>query len=427
MANFYWTGTANYWNNPNNWTDAVNGGSVPGIVPGSSFSDKAYFSANTVVLSLGDVNNTVRLQIPKTFAAYADVTIALVAGATEGWSNVGNAWTFTYISGVTPWYSVASPPVGAPWTLLDYSFGFISTISSPTSPTYFSEHSADVSASGPVALNEIRILGNQTAAFTLTGDLSTTTFAVDSGAGAVSVSGLDTYGVAHAGTSTLTMGTGVRVRAGVSTVNGNIVFTATVPVSSDSPSPAPVTFASSGTGTITIPAVSSLNANPPWAELGLGARLLSASSILTGNGGAVVGGSADYVDIMAAGLLVEGSTTFSGHVNAVGPTTISAGVTLTVGDSSGNMQTFSSAAPLQGAGSFVKVGTSPLILGAPSTRTGNSSLLGGTTKLNNATALGNGPVSVGPSAKLQLGDAASGKATLGGKLTINGGTLHIGG
>lgn len=426
MANLYWAGTANTWQVGSNWVPTITGGVPSGIPPG--VGDTAYISANMVRLTIGPVGASMLLQMSKTYATYASVTVAFVSGTPEGWSNVGDAWTYTYNAYSTWYYAAMSIPGAAPFVITSFSGDPSTTIGGNVSPTTFSASSTTVTNFDPtLSLNEVGFLGTETRGMTLAGsDFSVSTISVEAGAGPATLTAKAlAYVVTHAGANTLTLANASTVIINLSASGaGSVVCAGTLYVGSSSGFGTTDFFlGGSGAGTVTVNALSWLGPNPNLSLQGnvtlgsLGGEDVGFSGTLTIGGGSVgqaTGGGT---------IIVTGNFTFSKYVNLTAAISIGTGRTVTSNSSLGLGQTFSGA--ISGLGTLVKTGSDTMTLSGTNSHAATT-LSQGTMKTSNTAALGTGPVSVAAGTTLQTSTAQP-KLTLGGKLTLTGGIIRIGG
>lgn len=158
---------------------------------------------------------------------------------------------------------------------------------------------------------------------------------------------------------------------------------------------------------------------------------------LTGAGSVVFGtflatsSPYNYIDvnasdsgIMSFGILNTGTLNVHSGITRIGTGT-SAAVSVS-GDATLRLESGTQSGLISGGGSLEKTTLDTLVLPNANTFSGGTTLLQGVVKTNNTAALGTGPVTLTPSTTLQTSTAQP-KLALGGKLTISGGTLHIGG
>lgn len=384
MANYYWIGAfSGSWSYGLNWASDANGTPVePGNYPGSAgpaVDDASFGITGLAFAELSNGGNGYRYRISKSYPTWASVTISLVAGAVAGWSNVGDAWTYTYTAGM-PWAVLASVPGGAPFTVAG---GYGDTSSTITAlSTGFSSVTNSVPGNSIFTTSQLTVLSTQTSALTFTGAIDTYGFAVQSGAGAVTLnSDLTAWGITSASANALTV-------TGTTTMN---------PLSGGP------TVTLNGAGNIALNGNLSTSDTYGFTFSGSGGGTASVGGFISVGGGA---------EIYATVNLQLG--------NAPGTSvTIGAGKTLTIGSGT-------QSGTYKGLGALRKNTSGVLTLLSGNTYAGGTTVDAGTVKAGATDAIP-GPCTVNASGTLRTATDVNGSLMMTGKLTINGGTLRIGG
>jgi len=388
MANAYWLGAfdGTTWSNSGNWSSDSSGTATPATPPG--FGDIAYFSASTVSAS-----QSVSIGASTYFVGDLDVLgtqtslVTIIGSGTLGAANIyaraGSGGLTVSTSGVDT-NTLVRNESSSPIT-------FTNAVFPSFHPTIQATGSGGITFSGGINLSGVAP-GFQYVTVNSSGSGVTTFETVANTADGFFV----TAGIAAittAGSTAVTVSAGAAIRLGTGTQTGTISGAGTL--------------AKTTAGTLTLPSSSTHGATAVTAGTVAFASGALGSGNTTVNGGTLLWSAGNTQDISGALALQNGGT-----------------ATLNTG---ANNVTFASSIGSSSSSAVAKAGSGTLTLSAASTHSGGTTVSQGTVKTGNVTSLGSGPVSVASGSTLQIGTAASGKATLSGTLTINGGTLRIGG
>jgi autotransporter-associated beta strand protein len=315
----------------------------------------------------------------------------------------------------------------------------------------------------------IYLLGTQTTAMTFSGEnVNATQVIAQSGSGGATFGTAVVSGVTNGSSNPITFSSITPATPGASftiTGSGGITVSGALTLN---PSTGYMTVAASGSGIASLGSISAATLNVTVGTASIttaGSTAISVSAgatIRLGSGtqdGAISGNGA-LAKVVAGTLTLPSSNTYQGGTTLTAGTTVfssgalgpSGNVTVngaTLQWATGNTTDLSSRLVLQNSGTatlnigandvtfassfgsnsssaVTKSGTATLTLNAANTYSGGTTVTQGSVKTANTAALGTGAVTLAAGTTLSTSTAQP-KLTLGGKLTVNGSTIRIGG